>query len=57
MDALPIAAGSVLFVEGVPSGWRGAARVAAFACVVVGAAALARPEAAEPSPVGPVAID
>ena len=44
-NALPIAAGSVLFAEVLPGGFRGAARVAAFACVVVGAAALARPEA------------
>jgi hypothetical protein len=56
-NALPIAAGSALFGETVPSGWRGAARIAAFLCVVVGAAALARPDAAEPSPLGPVAID
>src|SRR5207245_820912 len=41
-----------------PVGARGVARVAAFACVVVGAAALARPEAGEPAPAGPVsAID
>jgi hypothetical protein len=44
-NALPIAAGTVLFAETIPDGARGAARVAAFACVVVGAAALARPEA------------
>jgi hypothetical protein len=44
-NALPIAAGSVLFAEALPGGFRGAARVAAFACVVAGAVALARPEA------------
>src|SRR5204863_1429731 len=44
-NALPIAAGSLLFAESVPPGLRGVARVAAFACVVLGAAALARPEA------------
>jgi hypothetical protein len=42
-NALPIAAGTLLFAESLPPGVRGAARVAAFACVVVGAAALARP--------------
>jgi hypothetical protein len=48
-NALPIAAGSVLFAESLPGGFRGAARVAAFACVVAGAVALARPE----TPAGP----
>ena len=42
-NALPIAAGTILFAETLPEGVRGVARVAAFACVVVGAAALARP--------------
>jgi hypothetical protein len=57
-NALPIAAGSALFGESLPAGARGVARVAAFACVVLGAAALARREAAEPAPVGPVeAVD
>ena len=45
-NALPIAAGTMLFGESVPSGMRGVARVAAFVCVVLGAALLARPEAA-----------
>jgi hypothetical protein len=56
-NALPIAAGSILFAEALPGGLRGAARVAAFACVVLGAAALARPEPLEspaPAPVGQV---
>ena len=44
-NALPIAAGTILFAEAVPAGARGFARVAAFACLVVGAAALARPQA------------
>jgi hypothetical protein len=44
-NALPIAAGTVLFAETLPGGARGVARVAAFACLVVGAAALARPQA------------
>jgi hypothetical protein len=56
-NALPIAAGSILFSESVPAGFRGVARVAAFACVVLGAAALARREAVEtpaPAPLEPV---
>jgi hypothetical protein len=43
-NALPIAAGTVLFHEGLPGGPLGALRVAAFAGVVLGAALLARPE-------------
>jgi drug/metabolite transporter (DMT)-like permease len=43
-NALPIAAGVVLFHEGVPGGADGVLRLAAFACVVAGAAVLARPE-------------
>ena len=43
-NALPILAGTTLFSEGVPSGLAGAARVGAFAAVVVGAALLAQPE-------------
>ncbi|TMK70060.1 MAG: hypothetical protein E6G50_10050 [Actinobacteria bacterium] len=57
-NALPIAAGSILFGESLSGGARGVARVAAFACVVFGAAALARRQAAEPTPVRPLeAID
>ena len=41
-NALPILAGTVLFGEPLPHGWRGAARVAAFALVLVGAVALSR---------------
>lgn len=51
-NALPIAAGTILFGESVPSGMRGVARVAAFASVVLGAAALARSQTPEPAPVG-----
>jgi hypothetical protein len=40
-NALPIIAGAFLFAEGIPHGWHGAARVVAFALVVVGAVALA----------------
>jgi hypothetical protein len=44
-NALPIAAGTLLFAESLPDGARGVARVAAFLCVLAGAVALARPEA------------
>jgi hypothetical protein len=44
MNALPIAAGMLVFDEGVPAGVFGALRVLAFAAVVAGAALLARPE-------------
>jgi hypothetical protein len=45
MNALPIAAGTTIFHEGVPAGLEGGARVLAFATVVLGAAALARADA------------
>jgi hypothetical protein len=54
-NALPIAAGTVLFAESLPPGARGAARVAAFVCVLAGAVALARPEAAEGASAEPAA--
>jgi hypothetical protein len=40
-NALPIAAGTFVFGEHVPGGWAGAARVLAFAFVVLGACLLA----------------
>lgn len=43
-NALPIGAGIVLFHEALPGGILGVVRVAAFACVVVGAALLAHPD-------------
>ncbi|HYA09392.1 MAG TPA: hypothetical protein VEG24_07365 [Gaiellaceae bacterium] len=43
-NALPIAAGMLLFHEGLPGGALGVLRLVAFACVVVGAAALGRVE-------------
>lgn len=46
-NALPIAAGMAVFGEGLPGGLAGAARVAAFAAVVAGAAALALERPAE----------
>jgi hypothetical protein len=52
-NALPIVAGTVIFGESIPSGWRGAARVAAFALVLIGAVALSRREAPLAEPVAP----
>ena len=50
-NALPIAAGTAVFAEALPEGWRGALRVGAFALVVAGAAGLgsAREPAAAPA--------
>lgn len=42
-NALPILAGTIVFGESLPGGFSGAARVAAFALVLVGAVALSRP--------------
>jgi hypothetical protein len=50
-NALPIAAGILLFGESMPGGLLGVVRIAAFASVVVGAALLARPERPTPEPV------
>jgi hypothetical protein len=36
-NALPIVAGMTIFGEPLPKGWLGAVRIAAFACVVIGA--------------------
>ena len=47
-NALPIAAGSVVLGEPVPSGVFGGVRVAAFAAVTLGAILLARPDRAPP---------
>jgi hypothetical protein len=47
-NALPILAGTVLFGEALPGAWRGAARIAAFGLVLVGAVALSRPDAEPP---------
>jgi hypothetical protein len=55
-NALPIAAGTIVLGEGVPSGALGGVRVLAFVAVIAGAILLARPDQrpAEPelSPVG-----
>lgn len=45
-NALPIAAGTTIFHEQLPAGLEGATRLVAFAAVVLGAAALARPGSA-----------
>ena len=53
-NAVPIAAGMIVFGDGLPAGPLAAARVLAFVAVVLGAGLLARPapasEAAEPLP-------
>jgi hypothetical protein len=50
-NTLPIVAGAVLFSESLPGGWRGGARVAAIALVLVGAVALSRSQAPDgPAP-------
>ena len=54
-NALPIAAGTTIFGEGLPAGALGAARVVAFACAVAGAALLARKEPASPPAASVVA--
>jgi drug/metabolite transporter (DMT)-like permease len=48
-NALPIAAGTVIFHEPVPHGWLGAARIAAYAAVVAGAVLLAARPKESPS--------
>jgi hypothetical protein len=45
MNALPIAAGTLVFAEALPEDGAGVLRLLAFAAVVAGAALLARPEA------------
>jgi hypothetical protein len=54
-NALPILAGTVLFAEALPGGWRGAVRVAAFAFVLAGAVALSRREPTALTPAGATA--
>jgi hypothetical protein len=54
-NALPIGAGVVIFHESLPGGLYGVIRIAAFACVVAGAALLSRPEAEPPD--GPQAAE
>jgi hypothetical protein len=47
-NVLPIAAGTVVLEEPVPSGALGVARILAFICVIAGAALLTRPLASQP---------
>jgi hypothetical protein len=49
-NALPIAAGTIVLMEPVPSGALGALRVLAFVAVVAGAVLLATPERQAPAP-------
>jgi len=52
-NAVPIAAGFVLFGETLPHGVRAVLQIAAFACLVASAVALGRqqaPQASEPAP-------
>jgi hypothetical protein len=51
-NALPIAAGMLIFGEALPGGWRAAARIGAFALVLAGAVALSRQGSDEPAHVG-----
>jgi hypothetical protein len=48
-NALPIVAGTLLFGESIPGGWRGGARIAAFVLVLVGAVALSRRQPVAPT--------
>jgi hypothetical protein len=55
-NAVPIAAGMIVFGDGLPPGPLGAARVAAFLAVVLGAGLIARPQGPESkAPLGPAA--
>ena len=48
-NALPIAAGTVILAEPVPSGPLGVIRLVAFAAVVIGAVLLSRPLSSKPA--------
>ena len=57
-NALPIAAGMIVFHEPLPAGWVGAVRVTAFAAVVAGAVLLAsRAKAVELRPEGQAPLE
>lgn len=49
-NAVPIAAGFVLFNEALPPGARGALQIAAFACIVASAGLLGRSATSRPAP-------
>ena len=48
-NTLPIVAGTVLFSESLPGGWRSGVRIAAFVLVLLGAVALSRSQAPDGS--------
>jgi hypothetical protein len=54
-NAVPIAAGFVLFGETLPRGWRAVLQVASFACLVASAVALGHQQPAEASEPAPPA--
>jgi hypothetical protein len=54
-NAVPIAAGFVLFGETLPHGIRAAAQVAAFTCLIASAVFLGRPDAPSAPPAAPSA--
>jgi hypothetical protein len=57
-NALPIVAGTAVFGEGLPDGWQGAARVAAFCLVLLSAANLGRsPQIDGGTGLGTLSID
>jgi hypothetical protein len=56
-NALPIAAGTIVFGESLPGGFSGTARVAAFVLVLIGAAALSRPPIDASSTVATLSTD
>jgi hypothetical protein len=56
-NALPILAGTIVFGESLPGGFAGAARLAAFALVLIGAVALSRPPIDAPEPGATISID
>jgi hypothetical protein len=55
-NAVPIAAGMVLYGDGVPSGALGVARLLSFAAVVAGAVLLTRPPTVVAAPVRPAPV-
>jgi hypothetical protein len=56
-NALPIVAGTLVFGESLPGGLSGAARIAAFALVLIGAVALSRPPIDAPAGGATLSID
>jgi hypothetical protein len=56
-NALPILAGTIVFGETLPEGFRGTVRMAAFALVLIGAVALSRPPIDVREPGATLSID